>query len=274
MTLGGGDEAAELWQGESATTLATLWGAPAVHVFRRVGSTNDVARRLAAAGAPAGTVVVADEQVAGRGRAGRAWSSPAGLGLWLSLVARPASLPQPALLPLLVGLEAARALDPFVAGGRVEIKWPNDLLLQGRKLAGILCEAAWAGETPAFVVVGIGVNVLHGPEDFPAELRSRATSLRMAAAETPSILDVTTALVPRLAAVTRGEGPLQGAALEEMRGRDALLGREITVTDPATGSALGRGTAAGIGADGALLLRDERGTVRPIRSGTVRDSND
>jgi BirA family transcriptional regulator, biotin operon repressor / biotin---[acetyl-CoA-carboxylase] ligase len=274
VTIAGAEEPAGLWQGESAATLATLWGAPEVRCFRRVGSTNDLARRLAIEGAPAGTVVVADEQVAGRGRAGRVWRSPAGLGLWLSLVARPAALPEPAALPLLVGLEAARALDGFVSRDAVQVKWPNDLLLHGRKIGGILCEAVWAGDAPAFVVVGIGINVLHGPEDFPEELRHRATSVRMGAERAPSILDVATALVPRVDAITRRPGALDGYALDEMRRRDALLGRELTVTNPATGAVVAHGRGAGIGADGALLLDDETGTIRPIRSGTVRDRND
>ena len=274
MREGGEDEEPERWQGESAARLAALWRVPAVRAFRRVGSTNDVARRLAIEGAPAGTVVVADEQVAGRGRAGRVWSSPPGLGLWLSVVARPPALPEPAALPLLVGLEAARALDPFLDGDPVQVKWPNDLLLHGRKVGGILCEAVWAGDAPAFVVVGIGVNVLHGPEDFPAELRHRATSVRMGADWTPSILDVATALVPRLVAMGRAVDALDGDSLEEMRRRDALLGTELTVTNPATGAVVAHGRGAGIGADGALLLADDSGIIRPIRSGTVRDRND
>src|SRR5690606_35180796 len=139
---------------------------------------NDVARSLADAGAPAGTLVLAEQQHAGRGRMGRSWSSGPGLGLYLSFVGRPlaASL---ATYPLRIGVAAATALDPWTAG-QVTIKWPNDLLLEGRKLGGILCEASWAGPTVAHMIVGIGLNILHGDSDFPADLRPLATSLRRA----------------------------------------------------------------------------------------------
>jgi BirA family transcriptional regulator, biotin operon repressor / biotin---[acetyl-CoA-carboxylase] ligase len=267
------DEPAERWEGETTDELALLWGVPAVHAYRRIGSTSDVARRLAEGGAPAGTTVVADEQLSGRGRVGRSWSSPAGLGVWVSLVSRPPSLPRPGLLPLLVGLEVARALDAFAGPGAVRLKWPNDVLLGGRKLGGILCEATWAEGAPAFVVIGVGVNVQHRVDDFPEEIREVATSLRIAGASA-SLLEVASRLVPALRALTANEADLAPAALADLGARDALRGRRVTVTDPATGALLGRGTAAGIAPDGALLLRDEDGTLRPLRSGTVRDSND
>jgi BirA family biotin operon repressor/biotin-[acetyl-CoA-carboxylase] ligase len=262
---------AERWEGVPAAELAARWGLPAVHLYDRVGSTNDVARSLAEAGAPAGTAVLADEQVAGRGRSGRAWSSPAGLGVWLSLVLRPQSLASPGLLPVLVGLATAEALDRFVRPSVVAVKWPNDLQLAGRKLAGILCEASWEAAGKGFVVAGIGINVLHSADDFPAELRDVATSIRIAAGWSPPRAevagDVAKAIFRRAA-----EPPAQlgGAMLEALARRDALAGRAVRVTGAKTLT----GTALGITPAGALLVRTSGGALRTVRSGTVRLNDD
>ena len=268
------DLPADAWDGRTASMLAAAWGVSAVNLFRRVGSTNDLARRLAEEGAPAGTTVLADEQVAGRGRAGRSWSSPPGLGLWVSMVARPGVLAEPGLLPLVVGLEVARALDAFAAPDMVCIKWPNDLLLGGRKLGGILCEAAWSGGAPSFVVVGVGINVRHERGDFPQELRDAATSLRDAAGHAVSVLEVASLVVPRLHDCLRNPAEMSARAFAELRERDSLRGRRVTVSDPSTSAQLGAGTAAGISRDGALLLREGTGEPRPFRTGTVRVSNE
>jgi BirA family biotin operon repressor/biotin-[acetyl-CoA-carboxylase] ligase len=268
------NEPVSAWQGEAAADLALRWGIPALHAFRRIGSTSDVARDLAEQGAPAGTAVVADEQVAGRGRVGRTWSSPPGLGLWLSMIARPAALQQPGILPLLVGLEVAGALDAFLGAGAVGLKWPNDLLVGGRKLGGILCEAAWSGAAPAFVVVGVGINVLHQLDDFPAEMRAAAASLRTAGAGEISPLAVADRVVPALHARLRGAVAMTPELHAALRQRDLLVGRAIAVSDPSTGEERGRGIAAGIGLDGALLLREPSGAIRPIHAGTIRLTHD
>ncbi|HEV7588006.1 MAG TPA: biotin--[acetyl-CoA-carboxylase] ligase [Longimicrobium sp.] len=258
---------AERWEGAAAADLAARWGLPGVYLYERVGSTNDVARALAEAGAPAGTAVLAEEQVAGRGRGGRPWSSPPGLGVWLSMVLRPEPLAAPGLLPILVGLAAAEALDPFVRPARMALKWPNDLQLVGRKLAGILCEGSWDAGGPGFVVAGIGINVLHAEDDFPPELRDGATSVRIAAGWAPRRADVAGAVAGavfrRLAAAP---AELGGALLEAVAGRDALVGRGVRVTG---GEEL-VGTALGITPGGALLLRTNAGALRTVRSGTVR----
>jgi BirA family biotin operon repressor/biotin-[acetyl-CoA-carboxylase] ligase len=258
---------AERWEGLAADELARRWGVPAVHLFAQVGSTNDVARALADAGAPAGTAVLAEEQTAGRGRGGKGWSSAPGLGIWLSVVLRPAALPSPGLLPVLVGLAAAEAIDPFVRPARTQVKWPNDLWLAGRKVAGILCEGSWDAGRPAAVVAGIGVNVLHSPDDFPPEVRETATSLRIAAGWSPPRHEVAGAIVAgilRLAAHPPAQ--LSGALLDALRARDALAGRAVDVTGAATVS----GTAMGVTPAGALLVRTTGGALRTVTSGTVR----
>lgn len=261
---------AEHWEGRSAAALAAEWGAPEVRLYASVGSTNDVVRRLAEEGAPEGTVVLAERQLAGRGRAGREWESPEGLGLWLSLLLRPAALPAPGALPLRVGLAVAEALDPVLAPARAELKWPNDLLCEGRKLGGILCEAVWEGAGPAFVVVGVGVNLLHLPADFPPELRGGATSVRIASGRAPDRGQVAAAVVRALGALRRGTVELSPAGLAAIQDRDALRGREVVVREPATGAPLAEGTALGVSLEGALVLRTRAGSLRSIHSGTVR----
>jgi len=257
---------AERWEGSSAAELAERWALPAVHLYDRVGSTNDVARRLAEQGAAAGTVVIADEQVAGRGRGGKGWASPPGLGIWMSLVLRPPSLPSPGLLPILVGLAAAEALDSYATPARVMVKWPNDLQIDGRKLAGVLCEASWIADGPGFVVAGIGINVLHTSSDFPPELCDTATSLRIATGAGPPRERVAAAVA---AAVFRTAGAppteLDPRLLASLKERDALLGRrvEVQAAQPI------RGIAEGITASGALLVRSD-GMVHAVTSGTVR----
>jgi BirA family transcriptional regulator, biotin operon repressor / biotin---[acetyl-CoA-carboxylase] ligase len=265
------ERATDRWEGHTAAELAARWGLPAVHLYERAGSTNDVARALAEAGAPAGTLVLADEQVAGRGRGGRAWASAPGLGVWMSMVLRPAVLPEPGLLPVLVGLAAADALDPFVHPAAVAVKWPNDLYLAGKKFGGILCEGSWESGGPAFVIAGIGLNVLHLPDDFPPEVRQRATSLRIAAGYRPERADaagaVARALVER---VSHPPARMEGALLEAMGRRDALLGRRVRVT----GTEELVGIAMGVNPAGALLVRADGGSLRTVRSGTVRPADE
>jgi BirA family biotin operon repressor/biotin-[acetyl-CoA-carboxylase] ligase len=261
------DQPAEHWEGGGAAELAARWGLPAVHLFARIGSTNDAARALADGGAPHGALVLAEEQTAGRGRSGRAWVSPPGLGVWMSMVARPASLPAPGLLPILVGLAAAEALDPFVRPAEVRVKWPNDLQLAGRKVAGILCEGTWDGEGPGTVVVGIGLNVLHAPEDFADEVRETATSLRIVSGWAPPRVDVAGAVAGAvMRALSRPPAQLTGALLDALRRRDALEGRTVRITG-ATESA---GTAMGVTPAGALLVRTHEGRLQTVTSGTVR----
>jgi BirA family biotin operon repressor/biotin-[acetyl-CoA-carboxylase] ligase len=140
-------------------------------------STNDEAKRLARQGAPGGTAVVADAQTAGRGTRGRFWHSPPGLGLYLSIILRP-PIHDPAGLPLRAALAVREALRE-AAGVAVEVEPPNDLVFGGRKLGGILCESAFEGGNIEFAIVGVGLNVGHGPGDFPPELADTAISLRI-----------------------------------------------------------------------------------------------
>jgi BirA family biotin operon repressor/biotin-[acetyl-CoA-carboxylase] ligase len=218
-------------------------GTPRLHL-RATDSTNDRAKALAAEGAPHGTLVTAGEQHAGRGRQGRTWTAPPGRALLLSLVLRD----WPPLLPL-----AAAVAVADVVGERAAIKWPNDVLLDGGKVAGILAEAR---AQEGWAVLGIGLNVAVRPGDLPAELRGRAATLGLEPA----------AIEPALAALLRalGERIAQdpAALLDAFRERDALRGRAVRWQR-------GAGIAAGVGDDGRLLVDLPDGTQIGLDAGEV-----
>jgi len=148
-----------------------------IHSFSSCSSTNDLAREMAEKGEPEGTVVLCAEQTAGRGTKGRAWFSAAGKGLYLSIILRPGS-PGLALIPLLAGVAVAEAVLES-CGVRPGLKWPNDLVWEGKKLGGILSESSLTGERVNFVILGIGLNLDHEAGDFPSEIKDVAISLRM-----------------------------------------------------------------------------------------------
>jgi BirA family biotin operon repressor/biotin-[acetyl-CoA-carboxylase] ligase len=165
----------------------------------------------------------------------------------------------------------AEALDPFLGRARAQIKWPNDLLVGGRKLGGILCEGSWEAGGAGFVVVGVGLNVLHAASDFPEGIRERASSVALAAGAAPDRRAVAGSVVPAVLAALAAPAELDASHLARLGERDALRGREVEVTDPSTGAPLARGTASGMAADGSLrLLPSDGGPPRSIRSGTVR----
>jgi BirA family biotin operon repressor/biotin-[acetyl-CoA-carboxylase] ligase len=222
----------------------TRLGLPRLHV-RELGSTNDRARNLALAGAPHGTLVTTGFQTAGRGRQGRAWVAPPGRALLMSLVLRVFD----PLLPLRAGLAVAD-----LAGDRAQVKWPNDVLVEGGKVAGVLAEArpqvGWA-------VLGIGVNVALQPTDFPPELRERAATLGRPPEALEAALDE---LLGHLA-VRLAEPAAR--TVDELRARDAVRDRAVRWEG-------GVGTGAGIDATGALRVRLPDGTSISLDAGEVR----
>jgi BirA family transcriptional regulator, biotin operon repressor / biotin---[acetyl-CoA-carboxylase] ligase len=218
-------------------------GRPRLHL-RATSSTNDRARELAQAGAPHGTLVTAGEQSAGRGRQGRAWSAPAGSALLMSLVLRD----PPALLPLAAGVAVAE-----IAGAAARLKWPNDVLVDGRKVAGILAEGR---PQDGWAVLGIGLNVAVRVEDLPRELHDTAGTLGL----TPGDLEPTLARL--LAALDRALALDATALLDAYRARDALRGHEITWTD-------GSGRAAGIDGEGRLVVELAGGGRTALSAGEV-----
>jgi BirA family biotin operon repressor/biotin-[acetyl-CoA-carboxylase] ligase len=222
---------------------AARLGRPRLHL-RATTSTNDRARALAAAGAPHGTLVTAAEQTAGRGRQGRTWSAPPGRTLLLSLVLRD----PPALLPLAAAIAVAD-----VAGGEALIKWPNDVLLGGRKVAGILAEGR---PQDGWAVLGIGVNVALRIGDLPPELHDSAGTLGLEPA------DLEPALQRLLGALERTLAMGDAELLEAYRRRDALRGQEVSWAG-------GRGRATGIDGEGRLVVELSDGRRTQLSAGEV-----
>jgi len=232
-------------------------------LLEETGSTNDVAKTLARAGAAHGTAVLAERQSAGRGRIGRSFLSPEG-GLYLSVILRPDAGPEE-LMPLTV-LLAAAALGPVEqAGIRVGVKWTNDLVVGGRKLAGILTEPAFTPKGRVdYVVCGIGVNCCADAESFPPEIRQMATSLLAETGKEPDrtalagglIRAFTEACLPErretLLGSYRKACVTLGRTVRVVRGEESFLARAETVDD-----------------DGALWVLDETGIRQKIFSGEV-----
>jgi BirA family biotin operon repressor/biotin-[acetyl-CoA-carboxylase] ligase len=222
-------------------------GSPHVH-HRVTDSTNERAKQLAAAGAVYGTLVTAGEQSAGRGRQGRAWVAPPGRALLMSVVL--AVDERTPLAPLAAAVAVCRAF-PEADG----IKWPNDVWVDGRKVAGILVEGR---PQEGWAVLGIGLNVATEAGEFPEELRETATSLRAAGSTLATPADALADLLPELDDWLAAPA---GAVLEEWRARDALRGRRVS-----WGS--GEGLAAGVGDDGSLLVQTDEG-VQALHAGEV-----
>jgi BirA family biotin operon repressor/biotin-[acetyl-CoA-carboxylase] ligase len=231
-----------------------------LHRHDLIGSTNDEALRLAREGAPDGTVVVARQQSAGRGRQGRVWISPPG-NLYVSFLIRTARFP--GLVPSCVSeigfvaaLAVADTLDTIIAGSR--LKWPNDVLLAGAKIAGILTEM-----TGDAIVIGIGINVAHSPPDMPYPVVS-AASLGAVATADDALATLTDRLERRLTAWgAYGFGPVREAWLQ----RGPTLGQSLTAR---MGSSTVTGGYAGLAEDGALLLTTADGTRRIVAGEVVQ----
>ncbi len=250
------------WDGRAVAVLCAEWEVSRVEAYGTLGSTNDRARVLAEEGGGPWTVVVADEQTRGRGRRGSTWVSAPGAGLSMSVLLDGGATG--GTLSLLVGLACARAIEDVAPGLTVGIKWPNDLLVQGRKVGGILCEAA--GDS---VVAGIGINVAGAPSD--AEVAGDGlppASLEALAGNPLSRSGLARAIVRRIREVVSARSPtatgLDDALVEALNRRDALAGLAVT-TDQA-----GEGRAAGIDVSGALRLVGDDGVELRVVSGSVR----
>ena len=238
-----------------------------IHYFEEVESTQNIARNLAAEGAPHGTAVIADTQSAGRGRMGRGWHSPPGVNLYTTIILRPriamAEVPR---LSLVAGVAAAEALED-VAPGIVALKWPNDVWLNGRKAGGIIAEAVTDRmQRLDSVLLGIGLNLNLAKEDVPPEIQERATSVLIATGHRCDRVSVANSLFTRLnirydETVTNGFAAVR-PAWERYSG---LTGKRVTVVDAGTRE---EGVVKGIDTDGALLLETTNG-IRRIIAGDV-----
>jgi len=237
------------YDGLDAAALARHIGVPMVELFNEVGSTLDIAHARAADGAPAGTFVLADAQTAGRGRQGRNWVSESGAGIWLTLIERPTDAAAVDVLSLRVGLHGAHALDRFTPQP-IGLKWPNDLYLGDRKLAGILIEARWRERRLDWIAIGFGLNVRAPVGITDVAALGGATSR----------VGVLAHLVPELRAAAAETGPLRPDELADYARRDIARGRRCR--QPMSG------TVAGIDATGALLIDTDAG-ARQARAGSL-----
>jgi BirA family biotin operon repressor/biotin-[acetyl-CoA-carboxylase] ligase len=235
-------------------------------------STNSLALEMGKQGAAAGTVVVAETQTRGRGRQQRAWFSPPGTGLYFSVILRPQL--DPVELPkitLVAGVAVCEAIEQAcqVSFG---LKWPNDLLIGGKKCGGILCETGPLTGTDngrgILVILGVGLNITIPESTFPAELRARATSLLAATGrvyDKETILDAVLSRIDHtIALLESGEF---GAILDQWRARDVLLGKTLSWLNPAGRVVTGR--ALGIDNSGQYHIRDTRGRVHRVVSGDI-----
>ncbi len=227
------DAALPAYDGVACDVLSARAGAACVVAVRHCDSTMDLVHAGAADGAADGTVVVAESQGAGRGRSGKSWTSLRGAGVWTSVLLRHAAPAPPGVLSLRVGLALASALEQHAAAS-IQLKWPNDLFVDGRKLAGILTEARWRGSQLEWIVVGVGVNLWHaGAEPAVATLRADVAAAAV-------LVDIVRAV--------RNASAIDGELSEDERSafsrRDLALGREVT--SPLAGTVTGIDCAGGL----------------------------
>ncbi len=240
-----------------------------VLIYKRLNSTNSTALDLAAEGALSGTVVAADSQSAGRGRLGRKWQSPPGLGLYFSIITRPRlGLSDLTKITLTAGLALRTAI--FTASTlETGLKWPNDILWQGKKMAGILTECGAESAKGRAVIIGIGLNVNGEPDDFPAEMGQPGVSMRTAANrfyDRGLILTAVTETVER--EVKRLENGDFTAILKDWRRWDASAGKRLTWLKPDGMPVCG--ISLGPDEDGVLRIKDAAGLIHQVISGDLR----
>ena len=238
-----------------------------IRVFQETTSTNDVVEKFARDGVKEGVVVFAEAQTRGRGRLGRVWVSPTRKGLWFSVLLRPPMRPPEATqITVAAGNALARAVKAQTRLP-VEIKWPNDLLIRGRKAAGILTELHAELDQVKSLILGIGVNVNQTARDFPAELRPQATSLRLEAGQLLDRAGLATAILQALDRDYRRvlDGEFD-ALVSEWEARCSTLGRRVAIQ---IGGRRVEGRAESLDSDGALLLRTQHGHLERIIGGDV-----
>lgn len=238
-----------------------------IHYYQTVDSTNTIACRLARAGAREGEVVVADAQTKGKGRLDRAWQSPPGSNLYTSIILRPKI--EPAMAPqitLMAGVAVAELLSGYCPGD-VSIKWPNDVLLRGKKVCGILTEMKAAAGSVDFIVLGIGLNINMNRQDFDPSLREAATSIKIETGEVYDRLDVVSKLfdfIEKWYNIFLGMGFI-GMRDTWLRHAD-ILGKRIKVVFK---DEFQTGIVTGIDDDGTILMKDENGVNQKVVAGDV-----
>lgn len=262
-------EPPDIWCAEEIVGRCPSSGKPALPIWdplllAETSSTNDVAREQGRKGVRAGFLVAASRQTRGRGRLGRSWESPTDRGLYVSILLRPdLAVAQAGQLTILASVATVDAVEALT-GLRPQIKWPNDLMMGGKKLAGLLIETEPVGTRLDFAVIGIGINVRHEAADFSPEVRDLATSLYLATGRHYRRADL---LVALLQAFERRLSQPFSEAREAWAASSLTLGQRVTLT-----TARGRkhGQALGLDESGALLLRNDSGEVEIVTAGDMQ----
>ena len=247
-------------------SIHTKWAGTQVAFFEETDSTNNEIRRLAEQGAPHGTLAVAERQLGGKGRRGRVWTSPAGVGIWMSMLLRPQIDPMAAsMLTLVMALSTRRGIEK-ATGLKSEIKWPNDLVLNKKKICGILTEMSTELMEIQYVIPGTGINV--NQMEFPDDIKATATSLRIESGKIQKRSEIIAAIMEAFEGYydTFIETQDMSGLIEEYNANLVNLGNEVCVLDPAGEY---RGVSEGINKEGALLVRLSDGTLKEIISGEV-----
>lgn len=238
-----------------------------LHYEETVDSTQKIAHRLAYDDAPEGTVIIAEEQVSGRGRMARRWHSPKYTGIWMSIILRPnISLPKAPQLTLLTAVAIVQAIEELT-GLLPEIKWPNDILIKGKKVTGILTELEAESDRINSIIIGIGINVNQTKEDFPSDLEQIATSLLLEKGEKVSRADLIKGIftnLEKLYLLYLEEGFLPIKLLWESYA--ISIGKKITART-LTQSIIGK--ALGITDDGVLMIEDDHGNIHHVYSADI-----
>ncbi|MGB9937929.1 MAG: biotin--[acetyl-CoA-carboxylase] ligase [Methanobacterium sp.] len=248
-------------------TLNTSYIGKEIHYFREVDSTNEVAKRLAQEGAPEGTVVIAERQQKGRGRRGKQWVSPIG-GAWMSLILRPDTLPMNApQLTFTAGVAAAKTIkDEY--GLKVGIKWPNDILIDNKKVCGILTEISTGKDSIDYIIAGIGIDANVDLDSLPPELRKHTTSLKTELDGEISRMILVRKFLENFESIYNefNQGNFQ-EILKKWRKYSKTIGSNVEIRK---GTEIIRGEAVGVNREGALILELKDGSLKKIISGECR----
>jgi len=238
-----------------------------IRVFQETGSTNDIAEKLGRDGVKEGAVVFSESQTSGRGRLGRKWLSPAGKGLWFSILLRPDMRPQTATQLTVASATALARAIRLQTRLKPEIKWPNDIQLRGRKVAGILTELSAELDHVRWIIIGIGLDVNVTAADFPPDFRRLATSLKIETGQNLSRADLAVAILRELdadyARICTGQFT---AVADEWEEQCSTIGQNVTIH---IGSRQIQGRAESLDAEGALLVRSQHGHLERVIGGDV-----
>ena len=248
-------------------SLTTKWLGRSVHFYPEVDSTNVTAMELAQQDEPEGTVVLADKQLQGRGRGERSWHSPAGVGIYCSIVLRPELSPaKTMLLTLMTAVAIAKAVTRETNLSPC-IKWPNDILINDKKVVGILLESKVGASGVEHAIIGFGINVNHTPADLPQELWSTASSLFIEVGEPVDrrelLVKILTEVEYLYEGLQRGDAAI---ILEEWRHFSATLGRHVSILQQGE---LREGIAVDVTEEGALLVRVEQNSLITVHAGDI-----